>query len=218
MFSNLRGKVVLDVGCGTGRWLEKFVAHGCALGIGIDSSIAMLRVAARKNAIREHLAHATCEHLPLPNGVFDIVVCSFALGHIENVDRLAKELSRVSKIGAHVLVTDLHPDSYTRGWRVGFRDGTTSLQIQAQPHPAEQIIHAFAANGFQCLKHLPLFLEDPERPLFTKAGKLEFFDDACRLPAVLVCHFRRTPVGIEDRFSEAVHGGSTPAPIEEPAS
>lgn len=191
LLSDLRGKVVLDLACGTGRWLEKLVARHCAAGIGIDVSIAMLRVAARKQTICEHLAQADCEHLPLPTATFDLAICSFALGHVENLDSLARELGRVTKVDADVFVSDLHPEAYARGWRVGFRYNSTALQIVVQPRSIEQIARVFTANGFECKEHLPLWLEEPEQPIFAKADKSGFFADACRLPAVLVCHFRR---------------------------
>ena len=199
LLSDLRGKVVLDLACGTGRWLEKFVARDCAAAIGIDSSIAMLRVAAQKNAIRERLARAACSDLPLRSAAFDLAICSFALGHIADLSPLAKELSRVTKIGADIFVSDLHPEAYARGWRVGFRDGATSLQIRVHSRSIEQILQVFSANAFECRKHLSLWLEEPERPLFERAGKSEFFADACKLPAVLVFHFRRAVSHGEDR-------------------
>ena len=191
LLSDLHGNTSLDLACGTGRWLEKLVANGGAVGIGIDSSLAMLRVAARKKAIRGHLARAACESLPLPSESFDFVICSFALGHVADLGCMAKELSRVTKMNADVFVSDLHPDAYARGWRVGFRDGATALQIQVQPRSTEQILQAFSANGFECLEYLPLFLGEPEQPLFAQTGKAASFADACRLPAVLICHFRR---------------------------
>src|SRR5262245_20711770 len=39
---------VLDLACGTGRWLQKLVDRGAGIGVGIDSSAAMLRVANEK--------------------------------------------------------------------------------------------------------------------------------------------------------------------------
>jgi ubiquinone/menaquinone biosynthesis C-methylase UbiE len=191
LLTDLRGKTVLDLACGTGRWLEKFITLGCATAIGIDSSNAMLQVAAQKTAICNRLAQGACENLPLPSAVFHLVTCSFALSHVQDLVCVVQELKRVTRIGADVFVSDLHPDAYARGWRVGFREGTTPLQIRVQMRSAEQIVHAFSANGFECQKHLALWLEEPEQPLFARAGKSELFKDACLLPAVLVCHFRR---------------------------
>jgi len=196
LLTNLRNKSVLDLACGTGRWLERLVAQGCASGMGIDCSIAMLRVAGRKTAIRGRLAKGQCENLPLPSASFDLALCSFAVGHIRDLGSMACELGRVTKSGADVFVSDLHCDAYARGWRVGFRDGATAVQIEMRPRAAEEIVHVFCSNGFQCLTHEPLCLGEPERPLFAQAGKSHSFVEACKLPAVLVCHFRRIGTGI----------------------
>jgi len=191
LLTDLRNKSALDLACGTGRWLERIMAQGCESGVGIDCSIAMLRVAGRKNAIRGWLAKADCEKLPLPSAAFDLAICSFAVGHIRDLGAMVRELGRVTKSGADVFVSDLHPEAYSKGWRVGFRDGDTAIQIEMRPRAAEEIAHAFCSNGFKCQTHEHLWLGDPERPLFARAGKSHSFVEACKVPAVLVCHFRR---------------------------
>lgn len=191
LIPDLHNKSVLDSACGTGRWLEKLMAQGSALGVGIDSSMAMLQVAARKKTPAARLAKATCEDLPLANGSFDFVICSFAVGHIANLESMARELARVTRLDADVFISDLHPEAYERGWRAGFRDGDTAIQIQTQRRSAEAIIEAFCSNGFNCRANVTLSLGEPEEPFFVRAGKANFFTEACRMPAVLVCHFRR---------------------------
>jgi ubiquinone/menaquinone biosynthesis C-methylase UbiE len=197
LLPNLSDKHVLDLACGTGRWLQKLSARGAALGVGVDFSTAMLRVAERKAAISGRLARADCQSLPFQDSVFDLVVCSFALGHVLDLGAMVRELARVAKTGAHVLVSDLHPEAYARGWRTGFRDSSSAVQIEMLPRTAEEIIQAFYAGGFECLTHVPLCLGEPEKPIFVQAGKEDFFDAACRMPAVLLCNFRRTDSVIE---------------------
>ena len=194
LLTDLGGKTVLDLACGTGRWLERLRAQGCRSGVGIDRSRAMLRVAGGKSAIRGRLAGADCETLPFSGASFDLVICSFALGHVEDLGSVARELARVTKIGADVLVSDLHPEAYARGWRVGFRDGETAVQIEMQRRSVEEIVRAFSSNSFECRTRASLRLGRPEEALFVRAGKSHSFADACQLPAVLVCHFRRRPV------------------------
>lgn len=199
LLTDLRNKSTLDLACGTGRWLERLMTHGCESGIGIDCSSAMLRVARKKTAIRGRLATADCEQLPLPNAAFDLTICSFAVGHIRDLESMVRELARVTKRGADIFVSDLHPEAYAHGWRVGFRDRGTAVQIDMHSRTAEEIVRVFCTNGFKCETHEPLWLGEPERPLFAQAGKSHSFVEACKLPAVLVCHFRR--LGSSDRPS-----------------
>ena len=197
LLTDLRNKSALDLACGTGRWLEKLMTQGCESGVGIDCSGAMLRVAGKKSALRGRLATADCEQLPLPSAAFDLAICSFAVGHIENLESMVREMARVTKPGADIFVSDLHPEAYAHGWRVGFRDRGTAVQIDMQSRTSEEIVRAFCANDFKCETHEPLWLGEPERPLFARAGKSHSFAEACGLPAVLVCHFRR--LGSPDR-------------------
>jgi ubiquinone/menaquinone biosynthesis C-methylase UbiE len=200
-FVDLRNKRILDLACGTGRWLERLMNRGATSGVGIDCSIAMLRIAGKKSATKRRLARAVCQSLPFRTAVFDLAICSFALGHIRGLGSMVHELARVTKPGADVFVSDLHPDAYARGWRAGFRDGNTSVQIEMQPRAAEETVHRFCSNGFECLTHESLRLGDPEKPIFAQAGKSHAFADACQIPAVLVCHFRRLDSPVE--FTQA---------------
>lgn len=191
ILTDLQHKQILDLACGTGRWLGNLLALGAKSGVGIDCSAAMLEVAAKKDAITGRVARAACESLPFRSAVFDLAVCSFAIGHIVDLEPMVRELARVTKAGADVFISDLHSGAFARGWRVGFRDDSAAVQIEMSPRAGEDIVDAFSKNGFECLTHTPLCLGDPEKPIFARAGKAQSFADACQFPAVLVCHFTR---------------------------
>jgi ubiquinone/menaquinone biosynthesis C-methylase UbiE len=199
LLPDLTGKRVLDLACGTGRWLERFSAQCACLEVGVDSSAAMLRVAGKKSAIRGRLARADCLRLPFHSSVFDLAVCSFALGHVRDLGAMVRELARVTKSGADVFVSDLHAEAYAQGWRTGFRDSRGATQIEILPRTAEEVIRAFFSGGFECLTHVPLCLGEPEKPIFAQAGKSHLFGRACQVPAVLVCHFRLVPAETKSR-------------------
>jgi SAM-dependent methyltransferase len=185
---NLHYERILDVACGTGRWLEKLQIGGS--GVGVDCSLAMLRVARTKAAIAAQLAGAYCESLPFRASTFDLAICSFALGHIRDLALLVHELGRVVKPGADVFISDLHPEAYAQGWRVGFRDDI-AVEIQIQSRAPEEISEEFRSSEFDCLTLESLYLGQPEQPIFARAGKAHIFAEACKIPAVLILHFKR---------------------------
>jgi SAM-dependent methyltransferase len=191
LIPDVAGKCVLDLACGTGRWLEKLLAAKASLGIGIDLSLPMLAVAQEKAAITGRLARANCLRLPFPSDVFDLAVCSFAVEHIRNLSEVAAEWSRVLKQSADLFITGLHPAAYAAGWRAGFRDGQDAMQIDAVPHSAKQMVVVFRGAGFEMRHTLECFVGEPERPLFAYAGKERFFDAARGVPAIMISHFRR---------------------------
>jgi len=197
LLSDLRERYVLDLACGTGRWLETLLLQGVRLAVGIDCSRAMLRVAGKKVAIAARLAQADCLSLPFQSSVFDLVICSFALSHVADLTSMVHELGRVTKPECDVFVSDLHPEAYSRGWRTGFRDGRSAVEIETLPRTAEEIIRAFYSGGFECVSHVPLCLGEPEKLIFDQAGKSHLFERACHFPAVLVCQFRPVLAEVE---------------------
>src|SRR5271170_454523 len=72
LLAHIKDKSVLDLACGTGRWLEHLIARDCKRGVGVDCSIAMLRVAGSKNPLRKRLAGADCASLPFSSAAFDL--------------------------------------------------------------------------------------------------------------------------------------------------
>lgn len=191
LLPSFEGKCVLDLACGTGRWLQKCIALGLQSGIGVDISGAMLKMASLKPGLRNRIALANCTVLPFGNCVFDLVICSFAVWHVPNVDVMARELVRVTKPDGVVLLSDLHPEAHARGWRTGFCDNSGPKQIVTHPLSVAQLIETFSIAGLDCLKHDALWLGEPEAFFFASAGKAHLFAEALRLPAIAAFQFRR---------------------------
>jgi ubiquinone/menaquinone biosynthesis C-methylase UbiE len=143
-----RGRHVLDLACGTGRWLTRLLSAGAASAVGVDLSSAMLRVATRKNGHSGKVVRADCLRLPFRASNFDLAICSFALGHLLDVRSLAAEVVRVMKPCSDLLVADLHAEAFARGWRTGFHDQEGAVQVESQPYSAEDIIRVFHTVGF----------------------------------------------------------------------
>jgi ubiquinone/menaquinone biosynthesis C-methylase UbiE len=200
LLPKLVGKNVLDLACGTGRWLEILLRMGPKVGVGIDVSSAMLEVAQKKPALAGVLTRAECTRLPFTENSFDLVVFSFALGHIADLERLASELVRVMKPHSDLYVTDLHPQAYEAGWRTGFRDETSAAEIQQQFRSLTSIVERFQSAGFSPLHILSCTFDRPERPVFDRAGRGHRFEELREIPAIFICHFKRnatSDTGIE---------------------
>lgn len=95
------GLRVLDVGCGGGLLAEQFAALGCRV-TGIDRSLPTL-VAARSHAEKMGLSiqylEGSAEQLPFDSQQFDMVFCCDVLEHVDDIDPVIAELSRVLKSG-----------------------------------------------------------------------------------------------------------------------
>jgi ubiquinone/menaquinone biosynthesis C-methylase UbiE len=181
---------VLDLACGTGRWLAWLLTEGARSGVGVDLTSAMLATAREKPGLRGRVAQADCREIPFADAAFDLVVCSFALSHIRDLDSAAREVGRVAAAGAGIFVSDLHPLAYAQGWRTGFRDDQGAAEITAWPHSVQEVVAAWYSAGFECANSAECRLGEPERPIFSRAGKAHLFEEVCHVPAILILHFQ----------------------------
>lgn len=101
---------VLDVGCGTGRFLTSLSSiTKCSL-FGLEPSLEMLREAFLKDCSRRIVwIQGDGQRLPFSNEIFDCVYMTFVLHHIERKDLALQEIYRVLKKGGRcVMVTTSH--------------------------------------------------------------------------------------------------------------
>lgn len=94
---SLQGLRVLDVGCGPNGGLLGF---GACMRWGVDHLIdAYKEIGFPLDRHDIQYSSIDCEHLPYPNGVFDVVVCVNALDHFDDLDCSIAQIGRVLKNG-----------------------------------------------------------------------------------------------------------------------
>jgi ubiquinone/menaquinone biosynthesis C-methylase UbiE len=89
---------VLDLGCGTGRLLNRLAAQFRDLqGTGLDLSTQMLRQARQRNQHHPQLifVQGNAESLPFTDNQFDAVFNTISFLHYPNPERVFAEVSRV---------------------------------------------------------------------------------------------------------------------------
>lgn len=96
----LPGRLVLDLGCGKGRFADQLRALGANV-VGVDLSAAML--AAGSGFPR---ARASARRLPFASGAFDAVVAVEVLEHVDAVAPVLAEARRVLRPGGRLAVVD----------------------------------------------------------------------------------------------------------------
>lgn len=104
---DLRGKRVLDMGCGFGHMTVLLARSGAEVSA-VDLSPQSLSVAerrARLHDVRASFHAAPGERLPFPDATFDVVVGKAILHHLE-VDRAGPELYRVLRPGGRAAFSE----------------------------------------------------------------------------------------------------------------
>ncbi len=94
------GSRVLEVGCGLGDLLAALPASG----VGIDISPRMIELARARHPSLD-MRVADVERDPLPEGLFDVVILSDAVGHLDDVEHALERVRGCLAPGGKVVVT-----------------------------------------------------------------------------------------------------------------
>jgi SAM-dependent methyltransferase len=138
---------VLEVGCGTGRWLAELAPQARHV-IGLDYSAGMLHQAQALRAPGS-LVRGQAGELPLAAGGLDLVFCVNALHHFPEPARFVAEARRLLRPGGALAVIALDPHNWPGDWYVyDYFPGTRETDLARFP-PAGRLLDWMAAAGFE---------------------------------------------------------------------
>ncbi len=110
------GEDLLDVGCGTGVFLEKVSSSVPDARLsGVDLSPEMLEVARGKLGEAVPLEQSHAHELPFSDGMFDVVVSTNAFHYFRNPLGALEEMARVLRPDGRLVLTDWC-DDYVACW------------------------------------------------------------------------------------------------------
>ncbi len=192
MMPDVRGLDVLDTGCGTGRWLRKLADRSPRSLLGVDISPAMLLLAGIKLGHNCSLRPGSCTALPVSDTACDMVLCSFVVSYLDDLEAFAREIDRVARPGATIFLTDMHPETEAfRGWKRSFKVKGAETQINAMGWDLQQITQAFQDRGFKLVSLAEPPFGPEERQIFEECGKLDLYHSTEALPAIYVLQLRK---------------------------
>lgn len=162
LMGDVRGRTVLDLGCGTGRHTLWLAAQGADV-TAVDFSDGMLAEARRKpgaDAVR-FVAHDLHERLPFADAAFDRVVSGLVLEHLHDLDGFFREARRVLRPGGVAVVSGMHPAMMLRGTQARFTDPATGEVVRpgSLPHRLSDFVMAAVRAGFR-LDHIEEYAPD----------------------------------------------------------
>jgi len=163
--------LVVDLGCGTGRFSEMLAAELGARVIGLDPSEKMIDQARRKRAAGPVVfGRASAHELPLADSCIDLVFMSQIYHHLPDPAAVARECRRVLRGGGYVCV------------RTGTREDDVVVpkffpavraMLDADLPSGDEIRSNFAAAGFAPRHHeIVTEVVAPDWPSFVRKSEL----------------------------------------------
>ena len=144
-FDRSAGRRVLDVGCGAGTDLVRF-ARGGAIVTGVDISgaaIALARANVEQQGLRADLREADGEHLPFPDGTFDLVFAHGVVQYTANGLALVEECRRVLKPGGEAIFQVYN--------RISWLNALSKLMKVPLEHEDAPVLKRYSASEFRAM-------------------------------------------------------------------
>lgn len=172
---DIKGKKVLDAGCGAGSLTEWLVAQGANV-IACDISEEMVKYTKKRLGDTAHVVVADLGK-PLdfiPDNSIDVIVSSLVLHYISNWLNVFTEFSRILKNNGHVVFSTHHPHA---DWRWFNKTNyfkkelySESWTINGKPFPVSYY-HRTLASMFAIFRTTGFFVDILLEPLPIKEAK-----------------------------------------------
>ncbi len=110
LLGDVRGKRVLDAGCGPGLYAEELLARGAVV-VGIDESPEMVRLARERlgAGVDLHVHDLATPFDGLADESFDAALSALVIHHVLDRTAALAELNRVLRPGGRLVVSTHHP-------------------------------------------------------------------------------------------------------------
>ena len=174
----------VDIGTGSGRYLDVLARRDVRTVVGLDLSWAMLA----HNRSGCPLVRADSAALPFASATFDLVSASLMVGDVPLLDRWTHEIARVLRPRGHLLYSDLHPSWAGRKWQRTFE--TADGRAFAIRRCARSIADHHASldrAGLTVLDTRELHLDDDEAEV--RAFRQRWGD----VPVAVIFHGQKEP-------------------------
>jgi ubiquinone/menaquinone biosynthesis C-methylase UbiE len=203
LLGDLRGKSLIDIGCGSGAYSVEFAERGANV-LGVDISRKMLDKAtdnAETANVKLKLQKADAHSLPYTDESFDVAVLILTILNSQMVE----EAARVLKPSGLLLFSDTHPIIESKGgwerndvgagrivedyfsqdkgeWRIKPSPGRTiTLKYHTRTKTFEQCVNMIADGGFKILR-----IVEPKPGKDVKKSDPVHYDRCSRVPYFVI--------------------------------
>jgi malonyl-CoA O-methyltransferase len=150
IWSHVKNKNILEIGCGTGRHTQKLLAQENQV-TGLDLSSGMLEIA-QKRLADKNVKFIESDFMTyggfLPNS-FDAAITSLVLEHIKDIAGLFQKVATVLKPAGEFFISEIHPLKAAAGGRAHFKnDSGEKTFLDSYPHTIEDIENAATKSDF----------------------------------------------------------------------
>ena len=138
---------VLEVGCGTGRWLSD-MSRLAAFAVGADASYGMLQ----QCDIHVPLVNARANSLPFRENSFDFIFCVNALHHFDDKPGFIRDASVLLRPDGTLAIIGIDPRTIRSRYLYDYFESTLATDLARYPSFGH-IVDAMSGAGLNHVEH-----------------------------------------------------------------
>jgi ubiquinone/menaquinone biosynthesis C-methylase UbiE len=173
----IAGKILADIGCGTGRHWKYLLSQNPVSLAGYDVSKGML------NKLIEKFPEAKTYRLEndllpdIESSSLDLLISTLTVAHIDNIKAALAEWDRVVKPGGYLIITDYHPTALSKGGKRTFKQGQTLFAVKNYIHTLQHIKEIIDELDLELIRLLEKRIDDSMLPYYAKQGAEKIFEN-----------------------------------------
>lgn len=188
---SLKNKVILDIGCGTGRHWAKLRRHAPLSLTGFDISQGMLDQLKKKypdadaRLMKDYGLNGIADHS------VDLIVSTLAFAHFQHIESVMKTWGRVLKPGGDMIITDAHPVSFTKGADITFGNDSKTYEVAHYIYPLEMVRQMAKRIDLEEVAFLERSVDPSVKHYYASQHALATYDRFEGVPLIYGIHFRK---------------------------
>jgi len=186
------GKVVVDIGCGTGSHWGKILSKNPSELIGFEVSEQMLVKLYEKYPKAKAYISKDNQLRELQNNSCDLIISTLVIGYIKSISDVFGEWDRILKKDGDIIITDFHPAAVEKGATRSFKHEGQEVLIKNYLHTLDKIRTLAKESGWKEIEFTQKKVDERIRFFYEKLNMLHAFENSFGTLLLYGIHFKKS--------------------------
>ena len=187
---NIENKIIVDIGCGTGRHWQMLFAKKALQIIGCDVSKEMLNKLICKYPQAKTYLTDGLSLKQIADNSCDLIICNLAIGYIKDLSRAFGEWHRILKSRGEIIITDFHPVALMHGHNRTLTYNGQLFFIKNYIHPLSEIQNLASKENYKTVKLIEKTIDETTKHFYEQHNSLNVYNKNYGTPILYGLHLK----------------------------